>query len=55
MDEEKIMKIILDEAFYVHKTIRPGMLEQVYKKLRGSKTTSTWLECGGGAAYPRCF
>jgi GxxExxY protein len=31
MDEEKIMKIILDEAFYFHKTIGPGMLEQVYK------------------------
>ena len=31
MDEEKIIKIILDEAFYIHKTIGPGMLEQVYK------------------------
>ena len=25
------MKIILDEAFHIHKTIEPGMLENVYK------------------------
>jgi len=31
MLSEDIIKIILDEAFYVHKTIGPGMLENVYK------------------------
>jgi GxxExxY protein len=31
MTEEEIIKIILDEAFYVHKTIGPGMLENVYQ------------------------
>lgn len=31
MDEEAIIKIILDEAFYIHKTIGPGMLESVYQ------------------------
>lgn len=31
MTQEEIIKIILDEAFYIHKTIRPGMLESVYK------------------------
>lgn len=31
MNEEEIIKIILDEAFYIHKTIGPGMLENVYK------------------------
>ncbi|HEV8286745.1 MAG TPA: GxxExxY protein [Chitinophagaceae bacterium] len=31
MDEEKIIKVILDEALYIHKTIGPGMLENVYK------------------------
>ena len=31
MNEEAIIKIILDEAFYVHKSIGPGMLENVYK------------------------
>ncbi len=25
------MKIVLDEAFYIHKTIGPGMLEKVYQ------------------------
>lgn len=31
MNEEDIIKIILDEAFYIHKTIGPGMLEKVYQ------------------------
>jgi GxxExxY protein len=32
MTEEAIIKIVLDEAFHVHKKIGPGMLESVYKK-----------------------
>jgi GxxExxY protein len=31
MTHEEIIKIILDEAFYIHKSIGPGMLENVYK------------------------
>jgi len=31
MIEEAIIKIVLDEAFHVHKKIGPGMLESVYK------------------------
>jgi len=31
MTEEAIIKIVLDEAFHVHKKIGPGMLESVYK------------------------
>jgi len=31
MNDKEIIKIILDEAFYIHKTIGPGMLENVYK------------------------
>jgi GxxExxY protein len=31
MTEEDIVKIILDESFHIHKTIGPGMLENVYK------------------------
>lgn len=31
MDEEKIITLILNEAFHFHKTIGPGMLENVYK------------------------
>jgi GxxExxY protein len=31
MNEEEIIKIILDEAFYVHRNMGPGMLENVYK------------------------
>ena len=29
--EEEIIRIILDKAFYIHKTIGPGMLESVYQ------------------------
>ncbi len=32
MGEEEIIKVILSEAFYIHKTIGPGMLESVYQK-----------------------
>jgi hypothetical protein len=31
MSEEEIIKAILDEAFHIHKSIGPGMLENVYK------------------------
>ena len=31
MNEEVIIKLILDEAFFIHKSIGPGMLETVYK------------------------
>jgi GxxExxY protein len=31
MTQEEIIKVILDEAFYIHKSIGPGMLETVYK------------------------
>ena len=31
MTEEAIIKVILDEAFNVHKRIGPGLLENVYK------------------------
>jgi GxxExxY protein len=31
MTEEAVIKIVLDEAFHVHKRIGPGMLESVYK------------------------
>jgi GxxExxY protein len=34
MTEEAIIKLVLDEAFYVHKRIGPGMLESVYKTCR---------------------
>jgi GxxExxY protein len=31
MTEEEVIKMILDEAFYVHKSVGPGMLEKVYQ------------------------
>src|SRR5688572_10725287 len=31
MNAEQVIKIIIEEAIYVHRTIGPGMLESVYK------------------------
>jgi GxxExxY protein len=31
VNEEVIIRIVLDEAFYIHKTIGPGMFEHVYQ------------------------
>ena len=30
-NEEEIIRVILDEAFYIHKTIGPGLFENVYQ------------------------
>ena len=43
MAPEEIIKIILDEAFHVHKTIGPGMLESVYKNCLAYRLTKTGL------------
>jgi GxxExxY protein len=32
MNENEIITIILDEAFHIHRSLGPGMLESVYKK-----------------------
>ena len=32
MSQEEIITLVLDEAFYIHKSIGPGLLENVYKK-----------------------
>ena len=39
MTDDEIITIILDEAFYIHKTIGPGMLENVYKKCLAYRLT----------------
>lgn len=31
MDEEQIISLVLKEAIYIHRTIGPGLLENVYK------------------------
>ena len=43
MTHERILKIILDEAFYVHKIIGPGMLEMVYKACLAYRLRKTGL------------
>jgi GxxExxY protein len=43
MNEEEIIKIILDESFSIHKTIGPGMLENVYKTCLAYRLRQTGL------------
>ena len=43
MHEESIIKVILNEAFYVHTTIGPGMLENVYKTCLAYRLTKRGL------------
>ena len=31
MSEEEIIRIIIDEAIYIHRKLGPGLLERVYK------------------------
>ena len=31
MSEEEIIRIIIEEAIYIHRNIGPGMLENIYK------------------------
>lgn len=32
MSEEQIIKIIIEEAIYIHKSLGPGLLEKVYQR-----------------------
>jgi GxxExxY protein len=43
MNEEQIIKVILDESFHIHKTIGPGMLENVYKNCLAYRLRQTGL------------
>ena len=43
MHEEAIIKLILNEAFYIHTTIGPGMLENVYKTCLAYRLTKRGL------------
>lgn len=43
MNEEQIITAILDEAFYVHKKLGPGMLESVYKTCLGLRLRNRGL------------
>ena len=43
MSEEELIKIILDEAIYVHKNVGPGMYENVYKTCLAYRLTQRGL------------
>lgn len=43
MNEEQIITAILDEAFYVHKKLGPGMLDSVYKTCLGLRLRNRGL------------
>ena len=55
MNEEDIIKIILDEAFYIHKTIGPGMLESVYQTCLAHRLNERGLYVEVEKAVPVVF
>jgi GxxExxY protein len=55
MTEEEIIRIILDEAFYIHKTIGPGMLENVYKTCLAYRLRKRGLHVETEKAIPVIF
>lgn len=55
MTEEAIIKVILDEAFNVHKRIGPGLLENVYKTCLGYRLQKRGLRLETERAIPVFF
>ncbi|MCY7310498.1 MAG: GxxExxY protein [Chitinophagaceae bacterium] len=55
MNEEEIIKIILDEAFYIHKTIGPGMLESVYQTCLAHRLRQRGLNVETEKPFPVIF
>lgn len=55
MTQEEIIKIILDEAFYIHKNIGPGMLETVYKNCLAYRLKKRGLTIETEKAIPVIF
>ena len=55
MTEEAIIKVILDEAFRVHKGIGPGMLENVYKTCLAYRLQKRGLRLETERAVPVFF
>ena len=55
MSEEEIIKVILDEAFYIHKNIGPGMLENVYQTCLAYRLRNNGLFVETEKAVPVIF
>ena len=55
MTQEEIIKVILDEAIYIHKTIGPGMFESVYKTCLAYRLTKRGLFVETEKAVPVYF
>jgi GxxExxY protein len=53
--ENELSKIVLDEAFYIHKAIGPGMLESVYSHCLAYRLTKRNLFIRTEAPVPLVF
>jgi GxxExxY protein len=53
--EEAILKAVLDEAFYVHKKVGAGMLENVYKTCLAYRLRKRGLQVDVERAVPVFF
>src|SRR5687768_5594787 len=55
MTDDEIMTIVLDEAFNLHKTIGPGLLENVYKTCLAYRLRKRGLQVETERAVPVIF
>ena len=53
--EEQLIKIIIEESIYIHKTIGPGMFESVYKTCLAYRLTKRGLFVETEKAVPVYF
>jgi GxxExxY protein len=44
MNEEEIVRAIIDQAIDVHRIVGPGMLETVYKKCLSYRLQKKWIQ-----------
>jgi hypothetical protein len=54
MSEEEIITIVIEEAFYIHKKIGPGLLENVYKTCLAYRLRKRGLEVETEKPVPVC-
>ena len=55
MQKDQLITLILDEAFYVHKSIGPGMLESVYQTCLAYRLLSNGINIEIEKAVPVFF
>lgn len=55
MTENEIARIVMDAAFFIHRKLRPGLLETVYEVILAKKLRDVGLEVESQVRVPICF